>query len=362
MPAKTNLIKAANFTVAAREVDFVTRFNKNWQSLREILGIMRPIRKAPGTKLVSSVATVTLADGAVAEGEEIPYSTVSIAPVAYADVDIRKYAKGVSIEAVNKWGAAVAVEKTDDAFLNELQGTVLDEFYDFLQTGSMLSAETTFQMAVAMAIGNVTNKFKQMRRDFTSIVVFVNTLDAYRYLGAADLSIQTAFGLQYVKDFMGAQTMVISSEIPSGVVIATPTENIDLYYVDPGDSDFAKLGLSYTVEGETNLIGFHAEGDYKHAVGESFALMGMKLWAEYLDGISVVYVGTATKVTTAETLTASASDALFYPTANSPIVSVEELKDGSTDITDYTIEKTGIRLAAAPTGTVKVKYTYAAQS
>ena len=343
-------------------MDFVTRFNKNWDALREILGIMRPIRKAPGTVLTSSVATVTLADGAVGEGEEIPYSTVSIAPVAYADVEIKKYAKAVSIEAVDKWGAEVAVQKTDEAFRNELQSVVLDDFYDFMQTGSLISAETTFQMAVAMAIGNVTNKFKQMRRDATSVVVWVNTLDAYRYLGAADLTVQTQFGIQYVENFMGADRMILTSEIPTGVVIATPTENIDLYYVDPGDSDFARLGLDYRVEGETNLIGFHAEGDYKHAVGESFALMGMKLWAEYLDGIAVVYVGTATKVTTAETITAEATGSLKYKTAHSPLVSVQELKDGSTAITDYTMEKDGVRLASAPSGTVTIKYTYAAQS
>ena len=46
--------------IAAREVDFVTRFNKNWDALRTILGIMRPIRKAPGTKLVSYRASVAL--------------------------------------------------------------------------------------------------------------------------------------------------------------------------------------------------------------------------------------------------------------------------------------------------------------
>lgn len=360
--AKSNLIKKTNFTIAAREVDFVTRFSKNWTALREILGIMRPIRKQPGTVLTSSTATVTLADGAVGEGEEIPYSTVSIAPVAYADIEMRKYAKAVSIEAVDKWGAAVAVEKTDDAFLNELQTVVLDDFYDFMQTGRMISAETTFQMAIAMAIGNVTDKFKRMRRDATSIVVWVNTIDAYRYLGAADLTVQTQFGVQYVENFMGADRMILTSEIPQGVVIATPTENIDLYYVDPGDSDFAKLGLSYTVEGETNLIGFHAEGDYKHAVGESFALMGMKLWAEYIDGIAIVYVGTATKVTSAETITADSSDTSLYKTAHSPLISVQELKDGSTAITDYTMEKDGVRLASAPSGTVTIKYTYAAQS
>jgi hypothetical protein len=73
-------------------------------------------------------------------------------------------------------------------------------------------------------------------------------------------------------------------------VLATPIENIDLYYIDPSDSDFAKLGLQYTVAGQTNLIGFHAQGNYNTAVGESFALMGMALWAEYLDGIAKITV------------------------------------------------------------------------
>ena len=137
-------------------------------------------------------------------------------------------------------------------------------------------------------------------------------------------------------------------------------DNIVLYYIDPSDSDFAQLGLDYTVQGETNLIGFHAEGNYSHAVGETYALMGMSLWAEYLDGISVVYVGTATKVTSAETITASADDTLLFKTAHDKIVSVQELKDGTSNITNYTVEKDGIRLASAPTGTVTVKYTYAA--
>jgi hypothetical protein len=90
---------------------------------------------------------------------------------------------------------------------------------------------------------------------------------------------------------MGAETMIISSEIPAGKVIATPVENIVLYHVNPGNADFAALGLNYTVDGETNLIGFHANGDYSHAVGESFALMGMTLWAEYLDAIAVITIG-----------------------------------------------------------------------
>lgn len=300
MPAKDKLTVTADITVAVRELDFVTRFGRNWDSLREVLGIMRPIKKTPGTKLTSYQATMksaSLQGGAsVGEGEEIPYTEFQVAPVAYGDVTLEKYAKAVSIETVNKFGAEVAVQRTDEAFLNELTGNVLDRFYAFLKTGTLTSAEATFQMAIAMAIAKVIDKFKKMRKDYTNIAVFVNTIDAYKYLGAAELTIQNAFGIQYVQNFMGANTVILSSEIPEGVVIATPIENIILYYVDPSDSDFAQLGLNYTVQGETNLIGFHANGDYSHAVGESFALMGMTLWAEYLDAIAVINIGTFTAV------------------------------------------------------------------
>lgn len=288
---RANTTLTTDITVQARELDFVSRFGANWDAFREILNIMRPVRKAPGTQLVSYNATITLEDGNVPEGVVIPYSKAKVDPVSYGDLTLKKYAKAVTIEDVNKYGAAVAVQKTDDAFLNELQGEVLDDFYAFLQTGELTSTETSFQMAVAMAIGQVVDKFKKMRKNATSVVVFINTLDAYRYLGAADLSVQTMFGLQYVKNFMGAETMVLSSEIPSGTVIGVPSENIVLYYVDPADSEFGQLGLNYTTDGETNLIGFHANGNYSTAVGESYALMGMKLWAEYLDAIAVVTVG-----------------------------------------------------------------------
>lgn len=296
MPAKAGLTNAADINVTAREFDFVTRFAKNWKTLRTILGIMRPIEKAPGTKLVSYETTMkseALQGGAsVGEGEEIPYTEFEIKPVSYEDITVEKYAKATSIEAVTKYGAAVAVEKTDDAFLNELQKNVLGRFYTFLKTGTLTGKEATFQMALAMAKGKVIDKFNKMNRTVTDVVGFVNVLDVYQYLGAADITIQTAFGFQYVKDFMGYSTVFLLSEpdIPRNTVIALPVENIDLYYVNPSNSDYAKLGLQYTTDGETNLIGFHAQGDYTHAVGECFALLGMRLWAEYIDGISVITV------------------------------------------------------------------------
>ena len=290
--AKVRLTKQANISASIREQDFVTVFGQNWDALRQILGIMRPIRKAPGSKLVSNKATVTLQSGSVGEGEEIPYSQATVTPAVYADITIEKYAKAVSIEAVAKYGAEVAVQKTDEAFRNELQNSVLSKFYTFLKTGELTNIETTFQMALAMAKGLVLNKFQQIRKTVTDVVGFCNVLDAYSYLGAAGISVQTQFGITYVKDFMGYSTLFLLGEndIPSGTVIACPIENIDLYYIDPSDSDFAQLGLEFTTDGETNLIGFHAEGNYSHAVGETYAIMGMTLWAEYIDGISVVKI------------------------------------------------------------------------
>lgn len=291
MAAKNNLITSADIQVTARELDFVTRFERNWEHLRNILGIMRPIRKQPGAVLKSKYAEGTLESGKVAEGEEIPYSHFEVKEKTYAEMEIEKFAKAVSIEAIKDHGYDNAVQMTDDEFLFQLMTNVTDRFYTYLNTGTLTSTEGTFQMALAMAKGNVINKFKQMHRNVTDVVAFVNVLDVYKYLGEANVTVQNQFGFQYIKNFMGFGTVFLlsDSEIAQGKVIATPVENIALYYVDPATSDFARAGLVYTT-GASNLIGFHAQGNYKTAVSEAFAIMGMTLFAEYIDGIAVITV------------------------------------------------------------------------
>lgn len=292
MAAKANLIMSNNIQVTAREIDFVTRFERKWQHLHDIMGIMRPIKKQPGAVLKSKYAEGTLQSGNVGEGEEIPYSKFTVKEKTYAEMTIEKYAKAVSIEAIKDHGYENAVQMTDDEFLFQLQTDVTSRFYDYLKTGTLTSTETTFQMALAMAKGRVENKFKQMHRNVTGVVGFVNILDVYEYLGAAEITIQNQFGFQYMKDFMGFNTIFLlsDSEIPRGQVIATPVENIVLYYVDPNESDFARAGLVYTVSGETNLIGFHTQGNYHTAVSEAFAVMGLTLFAEYIDAIAVITI------------------------------------------------------------------------
>ena len=294
--AKANLTKTANIQTSAREIDFVTRFANNWDHLRDILGVMRLIKKTPGTVLKSKYAQVTLQSGAVGEGEEIPYSQADVLTKDYATINVEKYAKGVSIEAINEHGYDDAVNLTDEQFLFELQNNVTDRFYDFLGTGTLIKAKSTFQAALAEAQGQVRNKWKKMYKGITDVVGFCNILDAYDYLGAANITVQTEFGLNYIENFIGYRRLFLCSEaeVPRGKILATPVENLILYYVSPDDSDFKKAGLDYTTDGVTNLIGFHTQGNYNTAVSESFALMGMTLMAEYLDGIAAVDIGTET--------------------------------------------------------------------
>ena len=287
MAALANTTTTNQITTNVKEIDFVSRFNRNWDALLEILGIMRPVRKTPGTKLVASKATVVLQDGNVAEGDEVPLSQATVEPVLYEDLALLKYRKAVTAEAVAKYGAAVAVQKTDDAFLVELQNEVLDDFYAFAQTGTLTGEASTFQMAVSMAATMVKDKFKKLRLDYTNIVAFVNTIDVGRYLGGAQVTVQNRNGIEYIKDYLGVQTIIITSEIPENTVLAIPADNIVLYYIDPSDGDFRELGLEYyTGDGETNLIGIHKEGNYGRVMGETHALMGMKLFAEYIDAIA----------------------------------------------------------------------------
>lgn len=288
-----NVITSRDIEVTAREIDFVTRFERSWEHLHDILGIMRPIKKQPGTMLKSKYASGTLESGTVAEGAEIPYSKFTVLEKDYEAISVEKYAKAVTLEAIQEHGYNNAVQMTDDEFIYQLQTQITDKFYAYLNTGSLVDIQSTFQMALAMAKGQVENKFKKLHRVATGVVGFINVLDVYEYLGAAAITVQNEFGFQYIKNFMGYNTIFLLSddEVERGKVIATPVENIVMYYVDPADSDFVRAGLNYTTsDNETNLIGVHVQGNYNNAVSETFAIYGMTLFAEYLDAIAVVTV------------------------------------------------------------------------
>ena len=296
MPAPSGMTLNSNVAVAAREIDFVTRFAADWQALRDILGISRPIEKTPGTVLKVKKAAVTLAT-APGEGESTDYSQASVVESQIGEITLERYKKGVTLEAITDKGYDNAVADTDDAFRSELLGKILDKFYSFANTGELSNTQTAYRAALAMAKGYVVDKWKTMRKRATEIVGFANALDVYDFLGSStiDITIQNQFGFEYVKDFLGYRVLFLcgTSEVPRGRVIATPIDNIVNYFVNPANSQFQRAGFNYRTDGESNLIGFFVDPNYDHGATDAFALLGLTLLAEYIDGIAVVDVEAA---------------------------------------------------------------------
>ena len=179
---------------------------------------------------------------------------------------------------------------TDEDMLNDLTADVAGRFYKYLNTGTLKGTSKTFQEAMAMARGRVLNKFKTMHRTATDVVAFVNVLDVYEYLGtSAVINEQSEFGFNYIKNFMGYKTVFLlaETEIARGKVIATPADNIVLYYVNPTNSDWARAGFRLTTDSNTGIVGVNTRPDYGTFVTVITAVMGMTLFAEYIDGIAV---------------------------------------------------------------------------
>jgi hypothetical protein len=180
----------------------------------DILGIMRPIEKQPGQILKSKKAIVVLEDGNIAEGENIPYSQATIVEQNYKELTLRKFKKAVSAEAIVSHGYDVAVQMTDDEFLAQLQTTVTNEFYNYIQTGRLRNTAPGFKQALAKTQGAVRNKWKKMHRTITKIVGFANINDVYDYLGNASIGpeIASEFGINYIKNWMGFDTLLLGSD------------------------------------------------------------------------------------------------------------------------------------------------------
>lgn len=289
------ITKTTNVTdVNVREIDFVSSFSITWQSLLNIFGISNAIAKTPGQGMRIITSSVGTLETSPAEGVDITPSTVTITGSQIQEATIEKYATAVTIEMINQYGYDIAVAKSDEAFRNKLQNVVKDRFYAFLNTGSLAGSGATFQAALAGAKGKVLNKWSTLGLDAGEVVAFVNVEDFYNFLGTATIGAQvsTAFGMNYISDYLGYNRIFLcdANEVTSGTVLATPVNNIVAYYVNPEASDFATAGLPFTVDGETPIIGYHVEGNYKNMTSEAYALMGLYLFAEHLDGIAKITV------------------------------------------------------------------------
>ena len=287
MAAEQNLIMSADLA-RARETEFVYMFGESIKKVVEALGVTRKIPKQAGYTLKAYKATGTLQDGNVAEGDLIPLSKYVTEPVAFDEITLKKWRKATSAEAIIEKGYDQAVEMTTDAMLKDVQKGIRKNFFDFIGTGTGVATGDTFQATLAQSWGQLQVLFED---DEIESVYFMNPLDVADYLATAQISLQTAFGMTYVKDFLGLGTVIFNSSVPKGKVYATAKNNIVLYYIPVNGADLNEA-FSFTSD-QTGYIGIHEAPDYTNMTASDTVVSGIVLFAERLDGIVVGTIGGA---------------------------------------------------------------------
>lgn len=281
MAAETNLIKGEDLA-RAREIEFTYRFSESIKKLVEALGVTRKIPKTADTVLKAYKASGTLVDGKVAEGELIPLSKYKVDPVAFQEITLKKWRKATSAEAITEKGYDQAVLMTTDAMLKDVQKGIRKDFFDFVKTGTGTATGETFQATLAQAWGQLQVLFED---DEIQSVYFMNPLDVADYLATANITLQNAFGLTYVEDFLGLGTVIFNSSVEKGKIYATAKDNLVLYYIPVNGADLGDA-FNFTSD-QTGLIGIHEVPDYTNMTVSDVVVSGIVLFAERLDGIVV---------------------------------------------------------------------------
>lgn len=287
-----NTIKSADVAAKVADVEFIRAFEDDVRKLSQVLGEFTPIRRAPGTALKYYETSGKLESGTVAEGEAIPVSKYSRTGESIASLDWNKWAKETTLEAISANGYSEAVTQTDRQFIRDIQKGIRKQLFDFLKTGTGKDASGSKDVSGATLQAALANVWGTMQVNFentdASPVCFMNPLDVADYLGTATIvnSGTVAFGMTYMEGFLGMYPAILASDVAKGTIIATPRENLKLYYADAASAE----GFQYTAGDETGYIGVHHEADYSNATFKTHAVSALKPFADYLDKIYVAKI------------------------------------------------------------------------
>jgi hypothetical protein len=279
--AENNTIMQADLA-RVRVADFNLQFTGNLQKLTEALGVTRKIAVQEGATLKQIKVVGTLESGNVAEGELIPLSKYETEEVSVGEIKLNKWRKGTTAEAILKGGYDQAVGATTDKMVKDIQKTIRGDLFTFMATGTGAASGASLQPALANAWGKLAVLFED---DAVETVYFLNPMDVSDYLGTAKVEMQTLFGMNYIKNFLGLGDVFLNSNVPAGKFYATAKENIVLYYVNVGSGDIASaFGLTTD---ETGYIGINEYPDKDTARVIDLVMSGVTFFPERQDGIVV---------------------------------------------------------------------------
>lgn len=266
--------------------DFVERFSESVTKLTQALSTTRPQAMTQGNTIQMYKFTTDMAETtAVGEGEDIPLSGVKRVKDRSFTVTFEKARKAVSIEEVQRVGYDMAVLQSDKRILKEIQKNVRKSFFDFLATAPTdLKAQGGLQNAIAQSVGKLQVLFDD---DAVETIVFINPMDAAKYLGAAEITNgeSVGFGLTLLNNFLGGVTLIMNSSVPEGTFYATVKDNINLMYLDTnGESRKLFENKSITTD-ETGLIALVRDDNTTNLTNQSTLYWGIKIFPEVANGV-----------------------------------------------------------------------------
>jgi hypothetical protein len=283
MAAEANL---SVFNTDVVSIDFANQFGMQVGKLVDLLGVQRTISLNAGSTIKTYTSSVTLDGTAVAKGDVIPLSEVKLENGDPIELVWDKKRKAVAAEDVQAYGFEQAISRTDAALLRELQKGLRTKLIAQLETGTGTATGAGLQGALANGWGKVQTAFED---DEVKTVGFVNTMDVADYLGTAQVTVQTAFGLSYVENFLGIDIVVISPGIDAGTFYITAADNLILAFANVAGGEMSKA-FDFVTD-STGLIGVTHDVNKQRLTAETITLSGLVLFAERLDG---VVVGTIT--------------------------------------------------------------------
>ena len=289
MAAETNTILTSDLA-KVRVIDFNNQFTGSIRKLIEALGVTRKIAVQEGAALKQVKVTGTLESGAVAEGELIPLSKYQTEEVTVAEATLGKWRKGTTAEAILKSGYDQAVGATTDKMVKDVQKTIRNDLFGFFAAadGAATASGANLQAALANGWGNLQILWED---DAVETVYFVNPLDVSDYLGTAQVTMQTAFGMNYIENFLGLGTVFMNGSVPKGTFYATAKENVVMYYVNVAAGEIA-AAFGLTAD-ESGYVGISEYPDHDTARVMDLVMSGVTFFPERVDGIVKGTVGAA---------------------------------------------------------------------
>lgn len=261
--------------------DHVNRIADNITTLQKALGITALTPMSAGTAIKRYKTTVVKGAKQAAEGDIVPLTEVKRTPLDPITLELVPYRKLTTGQAIQKVGRDIALTETDDALVKEVQKDVRNKFFDLITAGTATAADSgaTLQAALANAWGKLAVYFED--KDATP-VFFINPLDVATYLGTATITVQNAFGFDYIEKFLGLGTAFITPRVTQGTVFATIEENINGAYVTSGGNVADAFGLTYD---ESGMIGMTHSNALDRFSVQTLVVSGVTFYTEDASGV-----------------------------------------------------------------------------